>query len=402
MKDLGVADDLDLAAVSAVQKIPSVTPILDVVCRTTGMGFAAVARVTDDRWIACAVKDDIAFGLAPGGELKVETTLCHDVRGQRQAIVFEDAQADPVYCDHPTPALYGLRSYISVPITLADGSFFGTLCAIDPKPARVNTPEIIEMFRLFAELIGHHLDAVSRVAAAELRLKEEVELAALREQFIAVLGHDLRNPIASVRSGTNMLLKYGWTDRSPYILELIQSSTVRMADLVDNLVDLARTRLGGGIPLNIDSERSLQQALEVVLRELSIAHPQRDIRWSIAVEPGHHVDHARIGQLVSNLLANAIVHGDPAEPVHLSAQSEPEELVISVRNAGMAIPEKVQASLFQPFGNSHGGGLGLGLYIASEIARRHGGRVEVSSDDTETSFSFHLPRTATPMLQLTH
>ncbi len=137
------------------------------VCRSTGMGFATVARVTEGRWIACQVQDDIAFGLGPGGELPVETTLCNEVRGSRQPIVIDDVGADPDYREHHTPRLYGLQSYIAAPITLEDGSFFGTLCAIDPKPHKLNTPEVRTTIALYADLLAKHIDALLRAARGE-------------------------------------------------------------------------------------------------------------------------------------------------------------------------------------------------------------------------------------------
>lgn len=154
----------DVAAISEIDAIPK---ILEVVCRTTGLGFSAVARVTEDRWIACAVRDDIAFGLQPAGELRVETTICNEIRQSGRLVVIDHVAEDAQFCRHPTPAMYGFQSYISVPIRLRDGRFFGTLCAIDPRPARVNTPETIGMFTLFAELIAFHLDSRQRVAELE-------------------------------------------------------------------------------------------------------------------------------------------------------------------------------------------------------------------------------------------
>src|SRR6202012_5256896 len=151
--------------------------------------------------------DEIAFGRAPGEELVVETTLCHEIRQHHEAVVIDNVAEDAAYCGHHTPAKYGFQSYISMPIKLSDGTFFGTLCAIDPRPARLNTPQTIGMFKLFAELIAIHLDATDRVAASEARLLSERESSELREQFIAVLGHDLRNPLASIAAGTKMLAK---------------------------------------------------------------------------------------------------------------------------------------------------------------------------------------------------
>src|SRR5579862_8618365 len=163
--------------VNAVARIESVRKILEVVCRTTGLGFSAVARVTESRWIACAVRDEIAFGLGPGGELDVESTICDAIRRSGEPVIIENVAQDEVYCNHATPARYGFQSYASFPIYCRDGGFFGTLCAIDPRPARLKAPETIAMFKLFAELIGMHLDAQDRAAASEAALLDEREAA---------------------------------------------------------------------------------------------------------------------------------------------------------------------------------------------------------------------------------
>lgn len=146
--------------VDVVNLIPIVPKLLETICRTTGMGFAAIARVTESKWIACSVRDEISFGLEPGGELTLETTICDEIRQSGQLVVIDHVDEDSVYCHHHTPAQYGFQSYISVPIICRDGSFFGTLCAIDPRPARLNNLETIGMFKLFAELISFHLDSV--------------------------------------------------------------------------------------------------------------------------------------------------------------------------------------------------------------------------------------------------
>ncbi|MCF6367507.1 GAF domain-containing protein [Rhizobium halophilum] len=156
--------------IAIMRSVPTVSSILEVVCRSTGMGFAAVARVTESHWVACQVLDNIGFGLEPGGELDVETTLCHEVRQVRDVIVIDNVAEDPIYCDHHTPQLYGLQSYISVPVILPDGRFFGTLCAIDSKPAQLSAPHNLAMFKLFAELIGFHFDAAEKLKSAHASL----------------------------------------------------------------------------------------------------------------------------------------------------------------------------------------------------------------------------------------
>ncbi|HEX7821809.1 MAG TPA: GAF domain-containing protein [Sphingobium sp.] len=107
--------------------------ILREVCDLTEMGFAAVARVTETRWIAVQVLDRIEFGLNPGAELEIKTTICDEIRACGQEIVIDDVAGNQHWRTHHTPMLYGFRSYASFPLRLPDGSFFGTLCAIDPR-----------------------------------------------------------------------------------------------------------------------------------------------------------------------------------------------------------------------------------------------------------------------------
>ncbi|WP_338544539.1 PAS domain-containing protein [Pseudomonas benzopyrenica] len=163
-----LTQDLELIA-----EIAAVPKILDVVCRMTGMGFAAVARVTDHHWIACSTLDLIGFGLQPGGELELKSTICDEIRDHRQPVVIDDVAQDDRYRHHHTPRRYGLRSYISVPIVLDDGSFFGTLCAIDPRPATPSSPEILAAFELFAGMIALEIGAQRRFLAARNVLHSE-------------------------------------------------------------------------------------------------------------------------------------------------------------------------------------------------------------------------------------
>ena len=120
-------------------------------CRMTQMGFAAIARVTEERWIVCQVEDRIEFGLDPGGELEIKKTICDDIRKCGCAIVIDDVRADPEWRTHPIPILYGFESYASLPIWLADGSFYGTLCALDPEPRALSAPETVAALRMLAD-----------------------------------------------------------------------------------------------------------------------------------------------------------------------------------------------------------------------------------------------------------
>ncbi|ESQ84541.1 hypothetical protein AEAC466_09315 [Asticcacaulis sp. AC466] len=358
------------------------------------MGFAAVARVTSERWVACDVRDTIGFGLKAGGELKVETTICHDICRNRQAVVFDDATKDPVYAGHHTPLMYGLKSYISVPIILEDGTVFGTLCAIDPNPARINRPEIIGMFQLYAELIAQHLDGQERLRQSEKRLLEAQRVAELRDQFIAVLGHDLRNPLGAIASGITLLEKTPLNERGATLVAMMHKSAGRMIELIENVLDFARGRLGGGVALDIRSEANLEQILTQVIGELRLRWPERAILVDYDLAAPVDCDPSRIAQLFSNLLGNALIYGAPDQPVQVAALSSESRFELSVANGGVPIPAAAMARLFQPFvrgkDSSAQQGLGLGLYIASEIARAHGGELTAQSDARETRFLLRI------------
>lgn len=142
------------AEVAAQGDDDEIGAILEEVCRVTGMGFAAVARVTEQRWIACQVLDRIEFGLDPGDELEIKKTICDDIRKCGHPIVIDHIGADPEWRTHPVPVLYGFESYASFPVTLTDGSFYGTLCAIDPEPRTLSAPETIAALREYAERVA--------------------------------------------------------------------------------------------------------------------------------------------------------------------------------------------------------------------------------------------------------
>ena len=137
----------------------AIRAVLLEVCSLTDMGFAAVARVTEDRWIACQVLDKIEFGLTPGGELEVQTTICNEIREHGRAVVFDDASADLGWCAHPVPILYGFKSYASFPIVLSDGRFYGTLCAIDPARRNVAAPTVVTALRACAARVARIIES---------------------------------------------------------------------------------------------------------------------------------------------------------------------------------------------------------------------------------------------------
>jgi phosphoserine phosphatase RsbU/P len=234
-------------------------------------------------------------------------------------------------------------------------------------------------------------------------LATERETAELREQFIAVLGHDLRNPLAAISAGARILQRSGaiLEHKDLRVLDMINTTVTRMSDLIDNVLDFARGRLGGGITLNRDANRPLEPVLEQVVDELRTASSRRVIETTFEIMEPVNCDRTRIGQLVSNLIGNALTHGAPDQPVRVGAKSEGGEFTLWVANAGDPIPAAAMEKLFEPFfrGDVRDSrqGLGLGLHIASQIAQAHGGRIDVTSTPDETRFVFAMPLKSTAL-----
>jgi len=389
---MGQTSAADIATIGRISAVPA---ILQVIRELTGLRFCAVARVTEDSWTACAVLDQLNFGLQVGGELDVVTTLCHEIRQAHQSVVIDKASEDPLYHNHHTPRIYQFESYISVPIFRIDGRFFGTICALDPNPAPLKSSTIQSTMESFARMLALQIEAEENQQHTEAALKQERETSQLREQFIAVLGHDLRNPLFAISAGAEMLLRKLPEPANQQRARHILTSAQRATRLVDDVLDFARGSFGNGIPVNIEPCADLDAALRHVISEVQSVHPDRVITSSIGDLHNVPCDRERVAQLLSNLVANAVTHGDPQGPVVVDAQIKDGHFILSVKNQGL-IAEDALAHLFRPYSRPASDtpqtGLGLGLYIASQIAQSHGGKLDVVSTAPQgTTFTFSLP-----------
>ncbi|AMJ88388.1 histidine kinase [Alteromonas stellipolaris] len=378
--------------IRTIQSIEAVPHIMKMLSDVTGLRFICVARVTEDNWTMCAVYDQVNFNLIPGDQLDIKTTFCSQVRKSTKAIVIEHAKKDDVYRQSEIPKMYGFESYFSFPIYNKNGDFFGTLCGLDPRPAVLKTDRIESQIKSFAELISRQMEVDDRLAAVETDLISEQAAAKLREQYIAILGHDLRTPLSALKMGVDFLVDHASDATSQKVLARMDNSAKRMTRLISDVMDFTHGQMGKGIQLNVKPASDLKSVLVHTVSELSGLHPDREILADIIIDGTFSCDPERISQLLSNLLINAIVHGDAAQPIKVMANIEEETLTLSVSNGGTPISADVIDKLFHPFwrneNNKKTGGLGLGLFIASQIAEAHKGSLMVHSDENETVFSF--------------
>jgi signal transduction histidine kinase len=378
--------------IRTIQSIEAVPHIMKMLSDATGLRFICVARVTEDNWTMCSVLDQVNFNLIPGDELDIKTTFCSQVRKSTKPIVIEHAKEDTVYRESEIPIMYGFESYFSYPIYNKNGDFFGTLCGLDPLPAVLKTDKIENQIKSFAELISRQMEVDDRLATAETNLISEQAAAKLREQYIAILGHDLRTPLSALKMGVDFLVDHASDATSQKVLSRMDNSAKRMTRLISDVMDFTHGQMGKGVQLSVKPVSDLESVLAHTVSELSSLHSDRDIRANINIDGTFSCDPERISQLLSNLLINAIVHGDSAQPIKVIASIEQETLTVSVSNGGTPISADVIDKLFHPFwrneNNKKTGGLGLGLFIASQIAEAHKGSLMVHSDENETVFSF--------------
>ena len=218
----------------------------------------------------------------------------------------------------------------------------------------------------------------------------------LHELFVAVLGHDLRSPISTVKmSAASLLRDMGNPDKARLTIGRIQSSADRMLEMVTQLLDFTRTRLGSGFEIEMQRGEVVAFVQEACA-DFTVNHPERELIREFPESVEANFDRNRLRQAVMNLLSNAAAYAPPGTPIVTRVAQGPDSFSITVENQGPPIPTDVREALFNPFVRARksrkSGGLGLGLYITQEIAKAHGGEASFTSDEGSTAFTLRLPR----------
>lgn len=295
----------------------------------------------------------------------------------------------------PLLALKGSFEEISVDLRDREGNRISVLAnGSECRDAEGNPSFFYLSFYRAAERLAYEQDLrVSRNDARQALLDER-ETSVLREQFIAVLGHDLRNPLGGILMASHLLAENPEGEMRDTLLELVRDSAERMQRLIDDVMDFARGRLGGGMSMDF-REIGLQEFITGIVGNFRSVHPGREILMDLDIPVTASCDPDKISRLVTNLLSNAVHHGSRKDPVRIVGKVSGDAVDLSVRNTGDPIPEELLPKLFHPFTRQKAragkDGIGLGLFISSEIAKGHGGSIVVESDEEETRFTFSMP-----------
>jgi sigma-B regulation protein RsbU (phosphoserine phosphatase) len=278
------------------------------------------------------------------------------------------------------------ESFLGVPLVVA-GTVTGILVVIRPASA------------IGADDDEWLLSALADQASVALEKTRLDELGEFREQLVGIVGHDLRNPLNTILMGAHILLLCeGLGQKETGLVRKIVSNATQATRLIDQLLDLTRSRLGGGIPID-PTRYDLNDVCQQVIDEAQLTHPERPLRVDVRGDVTVVWDRDRMYQLLANLVGNAIHHGEPLSPIELRIDGGETEVAIDVANRGEPIPQAALPFIFDAFRKgrtahpSRTQGLGLGLFIVREIARSHGGSIAVTSSASDgTTFRVRLPR----------
>jgi signal transduction histidine kinase len=240
-------------------------------------------------------------------------------------------------------------------------------------------------------------EAIDQILTESIR-RYSLRVSETRDRFTGILAHDLRSPLGAITNSAEFLLRYETLSSSGAKSAVsIQRGAARMKRMVDDLLDFARLRLGDTLPINISAQDAGRLCTDA-FAEVSASYPQADIDLYLDGDLSCHWDGDRFGQLVINLLVNAIQHGEGA--IQLSARAEGDSVTVSVSNEGKPIPKHLTRRIFDPLTRTYtlperrgtAAGVGLGLYICRCIAQAHSGTIGVESAGTKTVFTVTLPR----------
>jgi signal transduction histidine kinase len=252
---------------------------------------------------------------------------------------------------------------------------------------------------VFEEMIRFN-EAVDQ-AVAESTSRYAAELALSRDTFMAILAHDLRSPLSAITMLSFLMERSAPTDTVRKQSGQIQRSAKEMGAMISELLDYSRTQLGKGFPIH-PKACSMRVICRDAVEEVRSAHPERQLALEVPEDLAALVDEARLRQALSNLLNNAVQHGDPASPISLTVRTDGKSMTIEVKNHGEPIPPDALQVIFDPLvqlsaksavkPDIPSSNLGLGLFIAREIALGHHGSLDVTSDrENGTAFTMHLP-----------
>ncbi len=271
-----------------------------------------------------------------------------------------------------------------MPLYRLNGEFFGTLCSLDPEPSDISESDL-DLFKLFANLIAFELDAEEKSRERQKELEQAVTENESQRRFMSVLGHDLKNPLSTIVMAATLQKNNTLTaEKNTAMAEKIIKTSLRMNYLIEDLLETTQGISGRKISIN-PKPSDLRLICLHIIEEFNIAQPNVKIDLYAEENCFGDWDEQRIGQVLTNLLSNAISYGKKGSPVKVNVIEDCDRVLIQVNNCGEIINDEEKKNLFTPFwrgsrkNETNAAGLGLGLYIVKQIVEAHEGSIRVDS-----------------------
>ena len=385
------------AIVATVARIDAIPLILPLAFEISIARVAVLVHVSDDVWMAGAMHDG-SFCVSEREQLFVGERLQVEFGPRSRPIIITPTRRSPGVEAPKT----SIECSIATPIVLANGRCFGMLCALEPIAQDLADPRIVSMFKRLSATIALQIDQLELRDREQSVFLDERAGGHLREQFIAILGHDLRDPLHAISMTSDSLARQSTDPKVSAIASRIKAQARRMSLLINDVFDFARANLGGGIELDLTEVDNISSGLAMVVQEIKDGQPDCEIISNIEVNRSVRCDLGRIQQVASNLMGNALTHGAPHSPIRITARTDDSDLILEVWNAGEPIPSESLDKIFEPFWrhstSRSRNGLGLGLHICSHIVGAHEGRISVTSTrNGGTQFTARLPLSPLPI-----
>lgn len=367
-----------------IKSINSVSMILKLLRRSTGLRVGLVVSTRDSQMTVCAVGDDGDSGFNVGSQASLDAAFCRVIYETRQPLLINDASSDERFAGLPAHTQMGVKSYIGVPILVETGEMFGTVCAFDTVPAQLSA-EDFEIFNLCAQVISQELQDERKKIARDKEFEKVSKTNQTRTKFMSILGHDLKNPLNAITMAARLQqMTSGGSAQISELSEKILRSAKTMQEMINDLLDVTRAE-DGNLPITRKLS-SVPRSVRYCLEEFRLANPNCRIDSLVEGDFEGEIDESRLCQLLSNLLGNAYRYGDSQRPIRVTLIDAGDDFILQVQNFGTPIPPEHLENLFLPYWRgekeriSHSQGLGLGLYIVNQIVKAHDGTISVTSD----------------------
>ena len=405
------------------QRLAALPSVLKALRGLTQTRFAALVRLTDQKWQACLVDDHASLGIRAGDVFPIEDTLCAQVREihapVNQPSVGPDMAGENTA--HMARAL-GIRCHFSYPVFAADGAFFGALCLMDTTPHEPLSSAVVDAVAAFSQLVGTALSRTGRAASQDLPMGKAstapdvgstqaakapapaaVPAAAEAEpsvqaRVLSVMGHDLRNPMHSLMAAIEMIQLKPMEPRLERLMGMVQGSASRLSELARQTLDFTRLQMLGELPIQVMPSHDPVSGIKAVIEHVRASYPQREVQEDLQNCPSADIDPGRVDQALSSVLTHAIKHCGADQQVGVRALGRDGRLIVEVSVPGYILDAALLPHLFNPFaqrdGTAQTAHLGVGLYLARATALAHGGDLVARQTGTEVGFIFSLPITS--------